>query len=296
MDKSLRYLSLKSAILFGQAIPFRLGGFLADFSGDVSFVLSRRRRKIVSGNLKRILGVKESNRLLKRQARMVFRNVARNYFDLAKMSRMNLNRDGKIAVEGWENLVQARSANKGVILATAHLGNFDMGAQVLASRGIDLTILVEEFESGVLMKEIANLRQRKGVRILPINSQGLKNVYRDLIRGGTIIIVCDRDIQGNGVKIKFMGEETTLPFGAISLAQWTGAAVVPIFSLRAPNNFASIYIEPPLALTESGSRQESLRANLEKLAGVMEKYIRKYPEQWAVLEPFWLCDRIQPKP
>jgi lauroyl/myristoyl acyltransferase len=207
------------------------------------------------------------------------------------MSKMNWNRDGTIAIEGWEHLVQARSANKGVILATAHLGNFEMGAQGLVNRGVELTILVEEFDSDLLLTEIANLRQRKGFKILPINTQGMKSVYRELTRGGTVIVASDRDIQGNGVKIKFMGEDATLPSGAIGLSRWTGAALVPIFSVRTPGKLTSIFIEPPLKLVENGDRQETTRANLENLAAVMEKYIRKYPEQWAVLEPFWLEDK-----
>jgi phosphatidylinositol dimannoside acyltransferase len=289
----LRYSLLKSAILIGQAIPFRLGSSLADFGGDVSFVLSSRRRKIVCGNLKRILGAKAADQELQSKTRKVFKNVARNYFDLVKFPKMNLNCNRKVAITGWQHLVQAQNMSKGVILATAHLGNFEMGAQVLASRGVELTILIEEFSSNLFLREIANLRQRKGIKILPINMQGMKDVYRDLIRGGTVIIVCDRDIQGNGIKIKFMGEETTLPFGAVSLALRTGAALVPIFSVRGPNNLTSIYIESPLNLVESNNQQESLSVNLEKLADVMEEYIRKYPEQWAVLEPFWLCDKVR---
>jgi phosphatidylinositol dimannoside acyltransferase len=256
-------------------------------------VLSRRRRKIVSGNLKRILGAKEADQALQSKTRKVFKNVARNYFDLVKIPKMNLNCDQKIAITGWQHLVQAQNMHKGVILATAHLGNFEMGAQVLVSRGVELTILIEEFNSNLFLREIAKLRQRKGIKILPINMQGMKDVYRDLTRGGTVIIVCDRDIQGNGIKIKFMGEDTTLPFGAVSLAMRTGATLVPIFSLRTLRNIASIYIEPPLKLVENGNREESLKVNLEKLAAVMEEYIRKYPEQWAVLEPFWLCDKAR---
>jgi lauroyl/myristoyl acyltransferase len=284
----VRYTFLKFAITIARALPMRIGGFLADSGADVSFLLSTRRRKNVTANLKHILGEQEDNHTLKGKTRKVFRNVARNYFDLTRVTKMSLNNiERKTTIEGWQNLIQARNRKQGVILATAHLGNFELGTQAIVNRGIEMTILVEDFYSNPFLRHIAKLRQRKGVRILPVNTQGMKDSYYDLIRGGTVTIVCDRDIQGNGMKIKFIGAETTLPFGAVSLALRTGAALVPIFSVRKPNNLTSIYIESPLDLVDSGNREESLRANLEKLAAVMEKYILKYPEQWAVLEPIW---------
>jgi phosphatidylinositol dimannoside acyltransferase len=294
IHNSFRYFPLKFAILIAQSLPFRLGRSLADCGGDLAFLLSTRRRKIVTGNLKRILGVKVKDQTLRDKTRKVFRNVARNYFDLARVSKMNMNRlDRDITIEGWQHLIQAQSNKKGVILATAHLGNFELGAQVLVNRGIEMTILVEDFYSNPVLWHIAKLRQRKGVRILPVNLQGMKDCYYHLVRGGTVTIACDRDIQGNGIKIRFMGEETTLPFGAVSLALRTGAALVPIFCVRTPRHLTSIFIESPLTLTDKDNREESMRDNLEKLAAIMEKYIRMYPEQWAIMEPFWQSDKAR---
>lgn len=281
-------LAFKSAILIAQALPLSFGYFLADCSGDLYFLLSSRRRKNVTGNLKQVLGVNEDNRMLKEKTREVFRNAARNYFDLTRVSTMRKDSlDKKTTIHGWQHLVQARSRGKGVILATAHLGNFELGAQAVVNRGIEMTILVEEFSANPILEIIAKLRQRKGVRILPVTMRGLKDVYHALIHGGTVTIVCDRDILGNGINLKFFGEDITLPFGAVSLAQRTGAALIPIFSIRNPHELTSIYIESPLELVDHDNREESLRINTEKLAVIMEKYIRRYPEQWAIIEPFW---------
>jgi phosphatidylinositol dimannoside acyltransferase len=293
INMSFRNSLYKLAILIAQSLPLWFGYFLADFAGDISFLSSPKRRKIVMGNLKRVLGERAENHTLRNTTRQVFRNVGRNYLDLTRVSKINSNRqDRKTTIEGWQHLVRAQSNKKGVILATAHLGNFELGTQILVNRGVELTILVEEFASDPILQQIAKLRQRKGVRILPVTLQGMKEVFYNLIRGGTVIIVSDRDIQGNGIKIKFMGEDTTLPSGAVSLAQRTGAALIPIFSLRTPHNGASIYIESPVYLINNNNREESLRANVEKLAAIFEKYIRQYPEQWAIMEPFWQRDKV----
>lgn len=269
-------------------VPMRLGYFLAECAGDVLFLLSARYRNAVSNNIKRVTGLEQDERILRRKVRSVFKNVTKNYFDLAKLSRLRVeNLKENVTIEGWHHLAETVTSARGVIIATAHLGNFEYATQVLTLRGIEMTVFVEAFDSTPFLRNIAKLRQKNGARILPVSISALRDGLQILRHGGTMTIVCDRDIQGNGLKVNFFREETTLPYGAISLALRTGAAIIPVFSVRKPGNRFVIYIEPPLELVDSGNRNQSVKANLENLVTIMEKYIRQYPEQWVVLEPVW---------
>jgi KDO2-lipid IV(A) lauroyltransferase len=269
-------------------VPVRFGYFLAECTGDVLFLLSARYRKVVSSNIKRVTGLEQDGRTLRWKVRSVFKNVTKNYFDLTRLSRLRLeNLKENVTIEGWHHLAETVTNSRGAIIATAHLGSFDHTAQVLALHGIEMTIFVEAFHSTPFLRNIAKLRQRNGGRILPVSISALRDGLKILRRGGTMAIVCDRDIQRNGLRVNFFREETSLPYGAISLALRTGAAIVPVFSVRKPGNRYAIYIEPPLELVDIRNRNQSVKANLEKFVSIMEKYIRQYPEQWAVLEPVW---------
>ena len=214
--------------------------------------------------------------------------MTKNYFDLTKLSQLRLDKlEENVTIEGWHHLAEAVTNARGTIIASAHLGNFDFTTQVLALRGIKMTIFVEDFNSTPFLRNVAKLRQRNGARTIPVSTGALREGLQILRHGGTIGIACDRDIQGNGLKVNFFGEVTLLPVGAVSLALRTGAAIVPIFGVRQSNNRYSIYIEPPLRLFGNGNRSHSVRAGLEKLTAIMERYIRQYPEQWVVLEPIW---------
>jgi len=214
--------------------------------------------------------------------------MTKNYFDLTKLSQLRLDKlEENVTIEGWHHLAEAVTDDRGTIIASAHLGNFDFAVQVLVLRGIKLTIFVEDFNSTPFLRNVAKLRQRNGARTIPVSTGALREGLQILRHGGTIGIACDRDIQGNGLKVNFFGEVTLLPVGAVSLALRTGAAIVPIFGVRQSNNRYSIYIEPPLRLFSNGNRSHSVRAGLEKLTAIMERYIRQYPEQWVVLEPIW---------
>jgi KDO2-lipid IV(A) lauroyltransferase len=256
--------------------------------GNAVFLLSARHRNIVGNNIEHIIGLEPDKRSQRRKVRSVFINIAKNYFDLTKLSKLRFeNLEESVSIEGWHHLAKAVTDRNGVIIASAHLGNFEFMAQFLVLRGINMTIFVEPFDSTPFLRCIAKLRQRNGARMLPVSTGALRESLQILRHGGTIGIVCDRDIQGNGLKVNFFGEETSLPLGAVNLALRTGAAIVPIFSVRKSGNRFAIYIEPPLRLVDTGNRGHSVRANLEKLVAIMERYIRQYPEQLVMLEPIW---------
>ncbi len=269
-------------------MPTRLGYFLALLYGNAVFLLSAKHRYIVGNNIAHITGVEPDKRSLRRKVRSVFINIAKNYFDLTKLFKLSPeNLEESVSVEGWHHLAKAVTNRNGVIIASAHLGNFEFLAQFLVLRGINITIFVEPFDSTPFLRCIAKLRQRNGARMLPVSAGTLRKSLQILRHGGTIGIVCDRDIQGNGLKVNVFGEEASLPLGAVNLALRTGAAIVPIFSVRKSGNRFAIYIEPPLRLVNTGNRGHSVRANLGKLVAVMERYIRQYPEQFVMLEPIW---------
>lgn len=284
----IKYSGLCLAAFIARFIPMRLGYFLAECGGDTFFLLSVKRRNNVSNNIQHALGPDYNKRKIRRKTRDVFRNAARNYLDSMKLSQIKWeNQGGKVKIEGMHHLIRAVSSGKGVIIATAHLGNFEFGAHVIASGGIEMMILVEAFNSTPFLRKLVELRSGNGVKILPVDMTGIKEGIQTLRGGGTVAIVCDRDLKGNGIKTKFLGEETTFPVGVVNLALRTGATIVPIFSLRESNNNTLIFVEPPLELSEMENHDQALKANLECLIAVLEKYIRTYPEQWVVLEPFF---------
>lgn len=283
---NFRYYGLCLVAFIVHFIPLRPGYWLAARGGEVFYLLSAGRRKTVSSNVRRAMGIEENPGKIKRKVREVFINSAKNYFDIMKLSQFNWKKlDKKTTISGMPYLSGAVNNGQGVIIATAHLGNFEFSAHVVASRGIEMMILVEAFDSTPFLRKLAALRKGKGVRILPVDMRGMKECLRTLNRGGTVTIVCDRDLEGNGIKVQFLGKETSFPVGAVDLALRTGAVVIPIFGLRGPQNTTSIFIEPPLKLSDSEDHDQAVRESMESMVAVLEKYIRKYPEQWVVLEP-----------
>ena len=271
-------------------LPKKVGYLIARLVADTVYMLSPALRATIADNMRHVLGSEADDATLKQAVRGVLRNVAKNYFDLIKIPHMKLNDiESCLTVSGWHNLEDALMKGKGVILVTAHLGSFDIAAQIFAVRSIKTTVLVEPLEPSSLLRHVTALRESNGVAFVPAQPGVLEVLIQSLHRGEAVLLACDRDIAKNGLKSNFFGEETTLPAAAVRIAMRTGAAVVPVFNLRRGDGRYDVYFEPAINVIPTGNG--AVARNIEQVAHVIEKYIKSCPEQWVVLSPIWASEQ-----
>lgn len=281
-----RYYAFRFAGATIGRMPVWAGHLIARIVADLVYLLLPGTRAPVEDNMRHVLGPAVDDKTLERNVRGVLRNSAKNYYDLIRIPHLKLDEiNRKIIVNGYENLAEALSRGKGVILITAHIGSFDMALQILAARSIKTLVLVELLDPPALYRHVTSLRERNGIECLPIQAEILMKVIRFLKRGEVVLIACDRDVNGDGQESIFFGAQTTLPKGAVRIALRTGAAIVPAFNLRRDDGCYDVYFEPALELGIGGS--EDIADNFEKVIQVMEKYISKCPDQWVVLNSVW---------
>jgi KDO2-lipid IV(A) lauroyltransferase len=285
-----KYYAFKIAGFTLSYLPRKVGYFIAHIVAYIVYMLSPALKSAIADNMRHVLGSEADSATLKRAARAVLRNAARNYFDLIRIPHMRLS-DIKSCtiVRGWHNLEDALEKGNGVILVTAHLGSFDMAVQILSVRSIKTTVLVEPLEPPSLLSHVTALRKSNGLEFVPAKSGVLEVLIQSLRRGEAVLLACDRDIAKNGLKSNFFGEETTLPTAAVQIAMRTGAAVVPVFSLRRGDDQYDVYVEPAVDIIPAGN--EAVARNMEQITSVMEKYIKACPEQWVVLSPIWASEQ-----
>lgn len=279
-------------LLLAQALlgwwPTRAGYWVADGVGTVVSWLALSYRRTACRNQARALGPGARPAQVRRSVGAVFRGAARNYFDLIHFRHLGAKElDARLRIHGWDNLAQGLAAGRGVVIATAHLGNPELAIQGVARRGVPVTVLSEPLEPPVLFRTVTRWRQTQGLEFVPTGVAGLKQALRRLQEGGVVPVACDRDLQGAGVWLPFLGEPARIPTGAAALALKTGAALLPAFCARTGSTGLDIFIEPPVETAGEGSFEERVLAATEALLRVMEGYVRRYPDQWYVLAPIW---------
>jgi KDO2-lipid IV(A) lauroyltransferase len=169
------------------------------------------------------------------------------------------------------------------VLASAHLGPVVLCGQVLAARGLDVSVVVEP-KSGDIGRMIDRARSSMGLRTVETTSP--QRIVRALRQGGIVGVLADRAITGVGERVPFFGRDALLPSAHVALALRTGAALVPGFALRDGEQLRA-YAEPELALERTGDHDADVRAGVRRWAAVLERQVARAPEQWSVFEPVW---------
>ncbi|MDM7999370.1 MAG: hypothetical protein QUS33_05050 [Dehalococcoidia bacterium] len=281
-----KYYAFLLAELTLSRLPKSIGYVIATIAADIVYALCPRLRQRVAGNIRHVLGPESASAEIRRAVRGVLRTTAKNYFDLIKIPRMKPEEIRRLVTpHGVHHVVDALASGKGVMLVTAHFGSFDLAVQLLAVHSVPTTILVEALEPEQLLNHVVWLRRNKGLNIIPAKAGALQIMTRALRNREIVLIACDRDVTGEAPKAIFFGAETRLPDIAVRIALRTGAAIIPVFSIRRDDGRYDVYVEPPIQATSSGSG--AVAECMREVIGVMEKYIRSCPEQWAVLQPVW---------
>lgn len=279
------------------SMPPTLGNRVAGLAGDLTYYMAPRSRKAAISNLGHAMRP-VSRQDLKRAVRGVFRNVMRNYYDLCRapnMSDEEVDSSFEFDEEGWARIVELHKQKRGVILASAHFGAFDMVGQVIGRRGVDMRIMIAQVKPAWLSDFISDLRVSRGVKAFLVDTEegsglnltALKESIRFLKGGGVLGVMADRNTEKEGVSIPFFGREAIVASGVAKIAFRTRSAVVVCVCKRLPGNRYQVTFDPPIEPTGSATNEEDIKALLRKIFARFEHHIRLNPEQWVLLQPVW---------
>lgn len=248
-----------------------------------------RQREMVRTNQARIarhLG--EPASVLEERVPAAFRSYARYWLDAFRAHTLDPDEVmDRTVLQGDEHLDDVRADGKGAIVATGHIGSWDVGAFYSTRRGWELTVVAEVLEPRPLFERFVRLRRELGLGVIPLVRGGdmigrLEEVVRD---GGTATLLADRDLTRKGPVVEFFGAPCRLPPGPAALARRTGRPVCVGAFLETPRGWR-VRIYEPMDLAHL-----DVVDGTQRVAHALEQLISEAPEQWHVFVPNWLAER-----
>ncbi len=191
-----------------------------------------------------------------------------------------------IKIEGIENLDSPLKEGKGVILVSAHLGNWELGGSVLAKLGYNVSAVALSHRHKKIDDFFTSRRQMFGLQQIPFGG-ALRRCFKCLSDKNILGLVGDRDYFDNGVQVQFFGKKTLIPKGPAVLSLRFGSPVVPIFIIRNADDTFTIKFYPPIKYEHIGNKNRDIKRLTLSYLKIIEDVIRKYPEQWYVFRRFW---------
>jgi lauroyl/myristoyl acyltransferase len=275
----------------GQALalnfPLKFSYRAAVALADIHYLLGFRERRAVKENLKTILAKPSQDDELRRAAKDVFRNFAKYLVDFFRFSKISPGyMKGFIKLEGLSNIEDALKYGKGVIMLSAHLGNWELGAFALGTLGYPINAVVLTHRNVKINDFFKNQRAMGKLKSIEFGAS-LRGCYKALKNNELLALLGDRDFSNNGLPVIFCGKPAMVPKGPAALSYRTGAAIVPSFIIRNGDDTFTFTFEKPILPEAVGDEDNAIKGIMEKYLPIIEAYVKRYPGQWYVFRDFW---------
>jgi len=190
-----------------------------------------------------------------------------------------------VTVTREELLIDGIKSGRGVIVALPHAGNWDHAGAYFCLKGIHLVTVAERLKPERLFNEFLRYRQAMGMEVLALDSRSIVTLAQRLREGHLIALVADRDLSKSGIDVDFFGKPARMPAGPAVLALKTGAIFLTAF-VNYTNQGIHITFDE-IALPEVGTQEEKVSILVQKSANNFEDGIRKFPQDWHMLQRIW---------
>ncbi len=240
-----------------------------------------RDQKLIAGNVERVYALPPHSSFSKSFQEQVFRS---QWCVLMETLRANLSKHDPVKVEGLDELAvttqDLMSAGKGLIIVTAHLGNWEFVARYTArASGRRFHALAKPSKLPELTKILDDLRQRMNTAVLWTDSKNLLKDMLKLLKAGECLgFVMDQKPEGRvGPLVQFFNQPTEFVSGPAKLSIRQGSPVLAVFCMRI--GVLQYRIIQKLIVPADHGLTDEIELT-QKMATSIESVIRLYPEQW----------------
>lgn len=287
-----RWLARQSLYLCSLTVKFLPKSWLYGFAELVAvlgYYIASKQRKIALESLGIAFGSGLSRKDKIRIAKDCFRNMAKSGVELLYVLEKSEISNELAAIEGKDYLDAAFSKSKGVIVVSAHFGNFPLALTRLRREGYKLNVILRRMRDDRVDDFLGERMHRAGVQSIYTTPRPacVENSLRSLRNNELLFIQLDQNFGTSGIFVNFFGRQAATATGPVVLALRTEAPIVPLFIVRQGDNRHKIFIEPEVMVEKKDTQEETLQFNIQKITSVIESYIRKYPAEWGWIHRRW---------
>jgi len=284
----IEYTGISAVAAAVRAMPLERAVKAGAGIGAVAMRLDRPNRPIALKNLEFAFPEKtvaERLQILRAMYRSWGRMLA-EWTHFGELSRANIERVA--TYEGEQNWIAAEeiSRGRGLLVLTAHYGNFELMQLMHSIYGYRIAIVHRPLRNPLVDSAVCDARIRFGNRVIPRKASA-RDMLTLLRQNWMIAIALDLDVR-EGVFVNFFGLAASTSDSVARLAMATGAPVVPCFMVRQGESIHhKLKIMPPVEIMKTRDRDESARENTQRFTSIIEAMIREHPDHWNWIHRRW---------
>lgn len=253
------------------------------------YMITKKQAAIMYDNLTKVYGPERSEGEYRQLGQRVYQYLTLTFTDYALWGfKRNWSFFSRyFTVKGEEHLRAAYDRGKGVLCLIPHTAGWEFSAILPPLLGYKSAGVSSAIKNPALNKLMIKLRETRGMR--NITRHRCYDQLVELLRNGEcLIIMTDQDSKNiRGEFVEFMGIKAYTPIGCSRLAAETGAAIVPMCTLRNSDDTYTFAIYPELQPVYAADGSYDILANTRLQNDAMSRIIYDYPDQWVWFHKRW---------
>lgn len=271
-------------------LPARAGLWVGRRLGDLAWWVLPRRRGLACANLARAFRHERSPAELRRVARQSFQHLGMTLVEVSTLLfRPPGVMLGRMELAGRQHLDKAAAEGRGILLLSAHLGNWELLAPSHLLTDFELSIVLRPLDEPVADRLASRFRRRSGADLID-KRRGLRHILHALRDGRMVGLLLDQNAsRAEGVFVPFFGTPASTSKSLAVISLRTGAPVVPVFIRRVATDRHRVECDPALPFPPD----RDVTAYTAMFNEAIEAAVRRAPEQWLWMHERW---RTRPRP
>lgn len=229
---------------------------------------------------------------VRRMARAAYEHLGRASIEAAILPGLGRNAvlDKFEGADDYDVVEEAMSKGRGLIFVTGHLGNWELAGAYVAARGIPLDAIARRMKNPLFDRYLTETRSQIGMHVVH-DSEAVRRTPRSLREGRGVAFLADQGVLGlASTFVPFFGRPAKTPRGPAVFALRLGVPVVFGVAVRQASGKYRLVFER-VAVEDTGDRDRDVDAIVARYTATLEKWVRRYPEQY-----FWHHRRWRRQP
>lgn len=288
------YYALRATLAALGSMPWGIASALGARLGLLGYRPLGIRRAVVEEQIARSFPAAGPDEVA-RMARGAYESLGRTSVETAVLPRAGKARVLELfnRVDGWEVVERVLAQGRGMIVVTGHLGNWELGGAYLAARGIPLEAIARGQGNPLFDRYLTRTRTEIGIRVVH-DRDAVRVTPRALRQNHAVAFLVDQGVLGlASTWVPFFGREAKTPRGPAVFALRLKVPVVFAAALRQPDGrFHLVFEEVPIV--DTGDRERDVDRIVTDYTAVLERWVRRYPEQYFWHHRRWKHQRTRP--
>lgn len=278
LQHRIEYILLRGVIGLLSLLPDRTAQGIGASLGRLGYWPLRIRRRQAEENVRRAFP-EQDEAWVQRVVRASYEHLGR---EMVVTLRMPTRTKAEIAaitqVDGLEQADAEYRKGRGLIVTAGHLGNWEMGAAMVAARGYRVDAIVTRQANPLFDDYIVRTRRELGIGIIP-RGGATRAATQALAEGRAVAFAADQNANRTGIFVPFFGRLASTHRGAALIAVRTGVAMYIALPIRQADGTYRMKLEP-VEFDRSGEVEAAVWRGTAAFTARLEAAIREYPEQY----------------